>query len=57
MSPEGDSNIAEVWEQVWYAINMKHNGESTKVTFIYLSLQNIFKCGILGMLSSNPKIL
>lgn len=36
---------------------MNHNGESTKVTFIYLSLQNTFKYSILGMLSSNPKIL
>lgn len=57
MSPEGDSNTAKVWEPVWYAINMNHNGESTKVTFIYLSLQNTFKYSILGMLSSNPKIL
>lgn len=58
MSPPGDSDTAKVWEPVYYANNnMNHNGKLTKVASIYIGLQNTFKYIILGIHSSNPKVL
>lgn len=59
----GDSDTAKVWEPVSYAINMNlnnnmnHNNKSTKVASIYISLQKHWDYNILGIPSSNPKVL